>query len=607
MYLGTLINSSLVFMNTKDSYIELVKQAQLGDENCMNRLAKLARERLRTYVHRLVLADDLTQDILQESILEMFRSIGKLERADRFWPWLFRIAGNKVNRHYKQEQRRREVSLSEIGYKGEHNDRQEDVADMVSQELKQSVITAMHKLKPQQQNVLFLRCYEGLKYSEIARAIGCSEIGAQMRFLRAKKALSKQLSRCGFGKGSLLMALVLFGKMTAPSKAAVASISVTSATVKVGTAATVAGIAASKTAVVSLVTAGVLAGGTIVATSGTDKAAVTHDQGSTRSSYVTAQARQSSKGNEKCWYYYPSRSNGAVMLRFESDAGGKQSYSLCLQNDKANYHKRKNTIYTNNYRMWHEDLAVWRLPTDSPQLTDFLSRVQGQSQSLEYVSNGGDGLLVIANRDENNNLSQVTHRHDVLDEEFFRYDWPKSAKTVDNRDAMHKRGWTYFKIGGQINGKQVYGTGRTPFVYATSREYYPWLNLEMAGTKIEDAGSFIGLSRPWMGLHTIDTVRRDAAESGVWFETELLPDGKAEVALTHNQARLVYTIDMEADVIDKITFLSEADEVIGQLEFSYMQDIKTVGDEFTEPGRKSYRQRQRKTPGTLWLFELLID
>ena len=147
-----------------------------------------------------------------------------------------------------------------------------------------------------------------------------------------------------------------------------------------------------------------------------------------------------------------------------------------------------------------------------------------------------------------------------------------------------------------------------PFVYATSQEYYPWLNLQMAGTEIEDAGSFTGLPRPWMGLHTIDTVRRDAAQQGVWFETRLLPGGsKAEVVLTYGQTRLVYTIDMEADVIDKITFLSEADEVIGELEFSYMQDIKTVGDKFTEPGRKSYRQRQRKTPGTLWLFELISD
>lgn len=289
------------------------------------------------------------------------------------------------------------------------------------------------------------------------------------------------------------------------------------------------------------------------------------------------------------------------MLRFESNAGGKQSYGLCLQNDKANYHKRKNTIYINNYRVWREDLAVWRLPTDSPQLTDFLSRVEGQSQSLEYVSNDGEGLLVIAKRDENSNLSQVTHRHDVLDEEFFRYDWPKGVKTVDNRDAMHKRGWTYFRVEGEIGGQRVCGTGRIPFVYAASKQYYPWVKLRVGTREIVDC-SFAGLSRPWMGLHTIDTVRRDAAEERIWFETELLPgSGKAEVVLTCEQGRLVYTIDMENDVVERITISGQTE---AELRFTYMQDIDDAGGEFAEPRRKSYWGPQRKDPGMLWLVQL---
>ena len=71
------------------------------------------------------------------------------------------------------------------------------------------------------------------------------------------------------------------------------------------------------------------------------------------------------------------------------------------------------------------------------------------------------------------------------------------------------------------------------------------------------------------------------------------------------QTKLIYTIDMEADVIDKITFLSEANEVIGELEFSYMQNIKTVGNKFAEPRRRSYRQPRQRSEGILWLFELI--
>ena len=72
-------------MDKKDSYIELVKKAQLGDKDCLNRLAETVRLRLYTYIHRFTLKDDLTQDILQESLLEMFKFLNKLEKTDRFW------------------------------------------------------------------------------------------------------------------------------------------------------------------------------------------------------------------------------------------------------------------------------------------------------------------------------------------------------------------------------------------------------------------------------------------------------------------------------------------------------------------------------------------
>ena len=86
-------------INYKQSH-ELVRKAQLGDKECLNRLAEAARVHLREYVLRLTLREDLTQDIVQESILEMFKVFDKLKSAERFWSWLDGIAFNKVRSHY---------------------------------------------------------------------------------------------------------------------------------------------------------------------------------------------------------------------------------------------------------------------------------------------------------------------------------------------------------------------------------------------------------------------------------------------------------------------------------------------------------------------------
>ncbi|MHC4739933.1 MAG: RNA polymerase sigma factor, partial [Planctomycetota bacterium] len=79
-------------MEKSVDYVGLVEKAQLGDKECLNRLAEAVRERLYSYVYRYTLADDLTNDIVQESILKMLEALGELRETEKFWPWLYKIA-----------------------------------------------------------------------------------------------------------------------------------------------------------------------------------------------------------------------------------------------------------------------------------------------------------------------------------------------------------------------------------------------------------------------------------------------------------------------------------------------------------------------------------
>ena len=612
-------------MHDKGSYVELVKLAQRGDEESLSRLAEWARGPLFEYVYRATLAEDLTQDIIQETMIEMFKFLDKLEKAESFWPWLRKIAANKINTHYRRQQRRNALSSKETGYREPQTDAYKGLAELVSQELKGIVLEAMNQLKPRQRHILVLRCYEQMKYSQIAREMGCTEFAARRLFFRAKRSLARQLAHRGLGRGYLLGALVLFGKMTATSEAAAANISVPAAVLKVGWPASLAALATSKAGIAAIVTATAITAGNAVlapARIGTD---VQSNKYKVAEPFDKHAVVTTSRGPEDCWYYYPPGSNGAVMVQINSQQDDGQSYCQWLQNEQANYYKYGNTIYINNHRAWIEDLSVWRLPTDTPQISDFLSIVEGKKPGMRYIPNNGSGLLVIVKRGAGTDNSQITLRYDVSDEEYFRYKWPAGARIVDNRDVTHKRGWTFFTVDGQINGEKVSGEGRIPFVYDVSRRYYPWLRLRVGGELlIEDngveahicnasskalvrceGGSFFkGLSRPWMGLHTIDTVRRDAAETGLWFETKP-KQGKVdvEVALTKGQPVLVYTIDMEEDIIEKVTFVSN-NATEDELTFSYLQDVGGVENEFTPPARKSFQEPNHKQPGIWWLLRL---
>jgi len=606
-------------MDQQLDQIELIERARCGDKQCLEQLAGQAKNRLYTYVYRMTQQEELAQEIVQESLFEMCKVLGKLKKADRFWPWLHGIATNKLRRYYRTERTQRNLAAASAKRRESMKDRQDGLERLVGDELRHIVWSAMQKLKTRYKAVLIMRCYDGMAYSDIAEAMGCTEFSTRMLFLRAKRSLQKELSRNGFSKGTLLAALMIFGKITAPSKAAAAQISISSAALKVGVLAGVAGLATTKTAIISLTAAGALTAG-VVTTSNSWNAPQNPDA-ALSGAQVAAQ-----NNNEEYWYYFPQGPSGPLMLRGNAETPGGSTSWQVLQNDRNNYYYSKGFVNNNNHRMWKSDLSVMTVPTDDAGMVDFICQMEGRTNNVERVKATGRGLMVVAERSKANEATKpwAIRHYNILDEDYFQSDWPGSAKLVDNRDQMHERGWTYFRVSGQINGRGVYGTGRIPFVYSRSARYSPWLKLRIGNLTIADtgrdayirssasnqvrtyrAGSFFkGLLRPWAGFHTIDTVRRDAARQRIPFETRHIPGSDvAEVELKAQGMTVVYTIDLTTDVINEMTFSTERG-VVGNLKFSYLQSIDGVSGEFVSPVGPRQRTDLQDSSGLLWLIEL---
>jgi len=611
--------------NTVD-HVRLVRQAQLGDKESLARLSEMAEQRLRIDVFRLTLREELTEDVVQECLFEMLRVLRDLRDPSRFWAWLYKIALNKIRLHYRSEQRRKAAAVGATERNRPTMGGEQALTGAISEELRGIIIGAMRQLKPRHRAVLMMRCYREMDYSQIAESMGCSEFAAKMLFFRAKKALRKQLSRFGFGKASLLPGLLVFGRLTAGSEASAAQVSVSAASLQVGAAAGLLGYATTKAVLLSLGAAGLLAAGAAVMTAGSGRAPV----GATGGPAVGSAVAPVHEGIEEYWCYYPRGVDGPVMMRLvQWDLERKRSYCRWLQNESAVYFfdADRNTVYIRNHRMWRSDLGVWRLPTDEPQLRDFLCRVEGRAYGWADVAEQGPGLLVISRHRPGRTQTQVTRYFNTLEEQYFLYNWPAQTRKVDARDAMHKRGWARFAVRGRLGQEQVRGRGLIAFTYEAFGRFSPWLELKVGDDLVmtdsggearlcdglgrvlavyEGGSFFAGLSRPWMGLHTIDTVRRDAARRRVWFETELKRDGRVgEVVLRHGGTSLVYTIDMEKDVIESIAF-EGGGAGPGRLEFVYEQGEGLL-EKYEPVGARQSGRRRSPAPGVLWLFGLAND
>jgi hypothetical protein len=225
------------------------------------------------------------------------------------------------------------------------------------------------------------------------------------------------------------------------------------------------------------------------------------------------------------------------------------------------------------------------------------------------------------------------NRHlNVLSEEYFQFSWPESTPLIDDRDAMHRRGWTYFKIEGQVAGRSVSGSGRLPFIHAAARAHHPWLELSVggrpafvdtpAGARIYDraghvkaklaGGSFFaGLPRPWVGLHAIDTIRRDAAEQHLPFDTIYdSSTGCATITVHADDLTLIYTVNMKTDVIETIAFSTNttpAPTHLGEIRFTYLQEADGAADAFATPADVRPGSTPQQEAGMLWLRRLIVQ
>ncbi|MHC4157224.1 MAG: RNA polymerase sigma factor, partial [Planctomycetota bacterium] len=542
-------------MMKKDiDHVRLVRQAQAGDKKSLEQLAQLAREPLRDNVYRMTMDRHLAEDIVQETVLEMLKILGKLEHTERFRPWLWKIALNKLRLHRQAEKRRNTVPISSMPDIEDQKIEQRAMSGMAAKELRQIIYKAMWQLKPEHRAVLTMRCYREMDFPTIAEAMGRSEFAVRKLFWRAKGSLQKQLSRHGFRKGSLVMALIVFGKMTASSDAAAAKVSIAPAATKVGVTAALAGLAGTKTAVISLVAAGAVGvGAAVTVTSNGTEGGASQVQPQLEASFAATADTQV----KQYLYFYPDGAGGPAMLKAEAQSEDGSRACIFLQNAEGNYvyDARKNAVYMVNHRQYYTDGTVRRLPTDERQAYE----------------DGPNLMMIVEGSGDVRRIYEAEYPH-ALKDEYFQYSWPTTTKVIDNRDTMHKRGWTYFKISGEINGQMASGAGRVPFVYDAAGENWAWMKIRVGDRETVDT-SFAGFSRPWMGLHAIDTVRRDAGRQQIRFETRLEPGTeKAEVALYAGKAKLIYTIDMERDVVEQIRIAS-ADGKEGRLRFTYLQEI----------------------------------
>jgi RNA polymerase sigma-70 factor (ECF subfamily) len=238
----------------KELNIHAIRQAQGGNMQSLSAVAEQVRQKVSTYIYRLTLDYHLTQDLTQETVLEMIKTLPKLKvpHVNGFWGWIFRTALGKVQHHFRPQgaQRLARKTTSDDSVLESQASDDNPMKALVSEEIRNAVLGAMQAIKFKYRNILVLRCFDNLSYGQIAGIMGGSEVKARLLFFRAKHSLKSQLERHGFKRDSLLAALAIFAELTLQNgKKAVAGEVVLASSLETGLGISLAGLLTVRTAI----------------------------------------------------------------------------------------------------------------------------------------------------------------------------------------------------------------------------------------------------------------------------------------------------------------------------------------------------------------------
>lgn len=145
-------------------------------------------DRIYSYLYRQTDDEELSGDLCSQTFVNALNNLKRYEfRGVPFSAWLYKIASNEVNKHYRKFKGKKIFSIEEIRIK-ELVEQSDETWD---EEQVNKLIDFMKDLPDDMLQVLELRFYEERDFKEIAYILDITESGAKMRTYRALDKLRK--------------------------------------------------------------------------------------------------------------------------------------------------------------------------------------------------------------------------------------------------------------------------------------------------------------------------------------------------------------------------------------------------------------------------------
>ncbi len=177
---------------------ENIRKAASGDMTAFEEIYRASSRYVFSVAYRITGNSQDAEEVTQDVFVKVYRKLGTFAFKSAFSTWLYRIAMNAAINLYRKKSKERgrnlpfDDGIDSKKFSGEN----ETLREMEKKESETLVRSMLESLTEGQRACVVLKDIEGLKYEEVATALGINLNTVRSRLSRAREKLTSL-----YGKG----------------------------------------------------------------------------------------------------------------------------------------------------------------------------------------------------------------------------------------------------------------------------------------------------------------------------------------------------------------------------------------------------------------------
>ncbi|MCK5537549.1 MAG: RNA polymerase sigma factor [Bacteroidales bacterium] len=173
----------------RDLVIDLKQESKRNF--AFNKLVDKYQERLYWHIRKIVVNHEDADDILQNTFIKVWKSIGNFREQSSLYTWLYRIATNESLTFINSNKRRHFMPMNEVSEYLMNNLMSDPYfeGDEIQLKLQKAILSL-----PEKQRIVFnMKYFDEMKYDEMSKVLDTSVGALKASFHHAVKKVEKYL------------------------------------------------------------------------------------------------------------------------------------------------------------------------------------------------------------------------------------------------------------------------------------------------------------------------------------------------------------------------------------------------------------------------------